>query len=68
MGLWWQVQGDWFDGARFVELLKHTWTADHPQANTIWTWGYGLVSTSNRLPTLLEDSPDSPARSQLSVK
>jgi hypothetical protein len=56
--------GNWFDGARFVELHKHTWTPDHPIASTIWTWGYSMVSTSNRLMTLLEDSPESPSKSQ----
>jgi hypothetical protein len=56
--------GNWFDGARFVELHKHTWTPDHPISNTIWTWGYSMVSTSNRLMTMLQDTPDSPSKSQ----
>src|SRR5690606_36952991 len=41
--------GNWFDGARFVELHKHTWTPDHPISNTIWTWGYSVDRKSTRL-------------------
>src|SRR5690554_5858530 len=56
--------GNWFDGARFVELHKHTWTPDHAVSNKVWTWGYRMVSTSNRPLTLLEDTPESPSKPQ----
>lgn len=41
--------GNYDDGGQYRQLHYHTWTADHPNVIGVWQWGFGGITTCNRL-------------------
>lgn len=54
--------GGWRDGGRYQQLHYHNWTADLPEAADVWTWGFGTISTCNRVIATFASAPDNPAK------
>jgi hypothetical protein len=40
--------GNWYDGAKYLELHRHTWTKDNPWVNSQWADATGLVGLCNQ--------------------
>eukprot|EP01035_Chromulina_nebulosa_P052584 gene52584-71746_t len=40
--------GNWYDGAGYMNLHKHTWNRDHGWVTTAWNDMTNLVGTSNQ--------------------
>ncbi|WP_114938461.1 RagB/SusD family nutrient uptake outer membrane protein [Mucilaginibacter endophyticus] len=54
--------GGWRDGGRYQQLHYHNWNADLPQVQDAWTWGFGTISTCNRIIATFASSPDNAAK------
>ncbi|PST83740.1 RagB/SusD family nutrient uptake outer membrane protein [Pedobacter yulinensis] len=54
--------GNYDDGGQYRFMHYHTWTADHPYVKSIWEWGFGGINSSNRILSLFQAAPNSPAR------
>ncbi|GAA3962273.1 RagB/SusD family nutrient uptake outer membrane protein [Mucilaginibacter dorajii] len=50
--------GGWRDGGKYQALHYHNWTADLPQVSDTWTWGFGTISTCNRIIATFASTPD----------
>jgi len=74
-GAYWQMQtlstdeailparaGGWRDGGRYQQLHYHNWTPDLPEAAEVWSWGFGTVSTCNRIIATFAATPDNAAK------
>lgn len=55
--------GNWYDGASYEMLHRHTWTPDHNWTTTAWNDVTGLVGTCNQTLYLLRNAPDGEAKS-----
>lgn len=44
-----RVGGDWFDGGVFIELKKHTWTANNPKIWAPWKYAYNGIASTNAI-------------------
>ena len=56
--------GGWYDGGRYQQMHYHNWTPDNPIVGDSWTWGFGTVSTCNRILALFAAAAESPAKTQ----
>lgn len=54
--------GNWYDGARYEQLHKHTWNKDNGFLNDTWNWLTSVVSNSNQNLFLIEKAPASDAK------
>jgi len=74
-GSYWQMQslstdeavmparaGGWRDGGRYQQLHYHSWTADLPEVQDVWTWGFGTISTCNRIIATFATAQDNAAK------
>ncbi|MDR3227157.1 MAG: RagB/SusD family nutrient uptake outer membrane protein [Prevotellaceae bacterium] len=52
-----RVGGDWGDGGRYIELQRHTWTADNLAVLSGWVYCYSGVSSVNAVIYQTEKSP-----------
>jgi len=46
--------GNWYDGAKYMELHYHTWTRDNPWVNGVWYWLSLVISSANQTLGILE--------------
>jgi len=54
--------GNWYDGARYEQIHKHTWNKDNGFLNDAWNWLTGVISNSNQNLFLVEKGVPSPAK------
>lgn len=54
--------GNWFDGASYEMMHRHSWTPDHNWITTAWNDLTGLVGTCNQTLYILQNAPDGDAR------
>ena len=54
--------GGWYDGGRYQQMHYHTWSPDNPIVADSWTWGFGTVSTCNRILALFAAAQESPSK------
>jgi hypothetical protein len=54
--------GNWYDGGKWRDLHYHSWTIDHELVNGTWQWGFGEVTTCNRIIALFNGLSPSAAR------
>ena len=50
--------GGWYDGGRYQQMHYHNWTPDNPIVADTWTWGFGTISTCNRILALFASAQD----------
>lgn len=54
--------GNWYDGARYEQLHKHTWNKDNGQVGGAWDYLSTTISTANQNIFLVESAADSDAK------
>jgi hypothetical protein len=54
--------GNWYDGASYEALHRHSWTPDHNWVTTAWNDVTGLVGTCNQTLYILANAPDGDAK------
>ncbi|HRP58393.1 RagB/SusD family nutrient uptake outer membrane protein, partial [Agriterribacter sp.] len=54
--------GNWYDGASYEALHRHSWTPDHNWVNTAWNDVTGLVGTCNQTLYILANAPEGDAK------
>jgi hypothetical protein len=54
--------GGWRDGGKYQALHYHNWTADLPQVSDTWSWGFGTISTCNRIIASFATAADNAAK------
>jgi starch-binding outer membrane protein, SusD/RagB family len=53
---------DWVDGNRYLQLHRHTWTADHPHIDYEWYLFSNLIGNTNQVLYLLKNAEDGPVK------
>lgn len=56
--------GDWFDGGKWRDMHKHTWSSSHEVVRNAWNWGYNAIGTCNRVLGVLNNAPESDTKEQ----
>lgn len=56
--------GNWFDGARYVQLHKHEWNPDNGAVSATWNSLIGNITTINQNLAVVETAPNTPAKEQ----
>ncbi|GAB3026103.1 RagB/SusD family nutrient uptake outer membrane protein [Niabella terrae] len=54
--------GNWYDGASYEALHRHSWTPDHNWVTTAWNDVTGLIGTCNQTLYILRNAPDGDAK------
>jgi len=54
--------GNWYDGAGYEMLHRHSWTPDHNWTTTAWNDVTGLIGTCNQTLYILRNAPDGDAK------
>lgn len=54
--------GNWYDGAGYIDLHRHTWTKDHGWINTAWSDVYGLIGLCNQTIYTFKAAPEGDAK------
>lgn len=54
--------GNWYDGASYEALHRHSWTPDHNWVTTAWNDLTGLVGTCNQTLFVLKNAPEGEAK------
>ena len=54
--------GGWYDGGRYEQIHRHTWTADNNWVAAVYSKGFSSISTANRVLGMLEATPESPEK------
>lgn len=54
--------GNWYDGSRYEQHHKHTWTPDNAHVSGAWNWLTTTISTSNQNIFLIAKAPESSAK------
>ncbi len=54
--------GNWYDGASYERLHRHTWTPDHNWVTTAWNDATGLIGTCNQTLYILKNAPEGSAK------
>lgn len=54
--------GNWYDGASYEALHRHSWTPDHNWVTTAWNDITGLVGTCNQTLYILASAPEGDAK------
>lgn len=53
---------NWYDGNKYQELHRHTWTKDNAWVNSVWSYLENMVGTTNQTIYIVRNSPDGPAK------
>ncbi|MDL2212446.1 RagB/SusD family nutrient uptake outer membrane protein [Bacteroides sp. OttesenSCG-928-D19] len=59
-----RVGGDWYDDGVYIELQKHTWTANNPKIWAPWKYCYNGVAAANAVIYQVEQSGLNPESSR----
>lgn len=54
--------GNWYDGARYEQMHKHTWDENTSFLYDTWNWLTSIISNSNQNLYLIEKAPESDAK------
>lgn len=54
--------GNWYDGASYEMLHRHSWTPDHNWVTTAWNDVTGMVGTCNQTLYILQNAPEGDAK------
>ena len=54
--------GNWYDGAKYVELHQHTWTKDNAWVNSEWADATGLVGLCNQTLYIFRNAAEGDAK------
>lgn len=54
--------GNWYDGASYEMLHRHSWTPDHNWTTTAWNDLTGLIGTCNQTLFILKNAPESDSK------
>ena len=54
--------GNWYDGNKYQELHRHTWTKDNAWVNSTYSDAAYLVGLANQTLFILKEAPDGPAK------
>ena len=54
--------GNYNDGGQYQFLHKHTWSSDHPNVISCWSWGFGGINLCNSLLNVFATAPDGPVK------
>ena len=54
---------NWYDGNKYQELHRHTWTKDNAWVNSVWGYLENIIGTTNQTIFIVNNSPDGPAKS-----
>lgn len=54
--------GNWYDGAGYIDLHRHSWTKDHGWIGTAWSDTYGIVGLCNQTIYTFRTAPESDAK------
>jgi starch-binding outer membrane protein, SusD/RagB family len=55
--------GNWYDGAGYIDLHRHSWTKDHGWIGTAWTDVFGIVGLCNQTIYTFRTAPEGDAKS-----
>ncbi len=53
---------NWYDGNKYQELHRHTWTKDNAWVNSVWNYLENIVGTSNQTIFIVKGSADGPVK------
>jgi hypothetical protein len=53
---------DWIDGNRYLDLHRHTWTKDHANVGSGWSFITNLIGTTNQTMFIVRQSADGPTK------
>ncbi|KAA9041181.1 RagB/SusD family nutrient uptake outer membrane protein [Ginsengibacter hankyongi] len=53
---------NWYDGNKYQELHRHTWTKDNGWVNSVWSYLENIIGTTNQTIYIVKKSPDGPAK------
>ncbi|MEO8110957.1 MAG: RagB/SusD family nutrient uptake outer membrane protein [Ginsengibacter sp.] len=53
---------NWYDGNKYQELHRHTWTKDNAWVNSTWNYLSNIIGTTNQTIYIVRSSPDGPAK------
>ena len=51
---------DWYDGGKWLNLHRHTWTNDDESVNKMWSFYWTGITTCNQILDLMEKIPQNP--------
>lgn len=54
--------GNWYDGAGYIDLHRHTWTKDHGWVGTAWSDVYGIIGLCNQTIYTFRTAPEGDAK------
>jgi len=54
---------NWYDGNKYQELHRHTWTKDNAWVNSTWNYLANIIGVANQTLFLLKDAPDGATKS-----
>ncbi|SIS64616.1 Starch-binding associating with outer membrane [Filimonas lacunae] len=49
---------NWYDGGKYMELHKHTWTKDNAWLNSVYSYAANLIGICNQTISLLGSAPE----------
>jgi starch-binding outer membrane protein, SusD/RagB family len=55
---------NWYDGNKYQELHRHTWTKDNAWVNSSWSYLANIIGTANQTLYLLQDAPSGSAKDE----
>ncbi|MBS1511317.1 MAG: RagB/SusD family nutrient uptake outer membrane protein [Bacteroidetes bacterium] len=55
---------NWYDGNKYQELHRHTWTKDNAWVNSTWNYVANMIGTANQTLYLLNGAPASAAKDE----
>lgn len=53
---------NWYDGNKYQELHRHTWTKDNAWVNSVWNYLENMIGTTNQTIYIVKSSPDGPVK------
>ncbi|MBI1343103.1 MAG: RagB/SusD family nutrient uptake outer membrane protein [Terrimonas sp.] len=53
---------NWYDGNKYQELHRHTWTKDNAWVNSTWNYLSNIIGTANQTIYIVSNSPDGPVK------
>lgn len=55
--------GNWYDGAKYIELHRHNWTKDNAWINSEWADASSIIGLCNQTIYIFRDAPEGASKS-----
>lgn len=55
---------NWYDGNKYQELHRHTWTKDNAWVNSAWNYLENIIGTVNQTIYIFKSAPDGPVKDE----